>query len=68
MPELPADLAKQVEAALREDLGSGDVTAALVPAAQRVRSVSVELDKNTSFKDGARHGLYRELGTDPLSV
>ena len=37
MPKLPADLANQVEAALREDLGSGDVTAALVPAAQRVR-------------------------------
>jgi len=37
VPELPADLAGQVEAALREDLGSGDVTAALVPAAQRVR-------------------------------
>jgi nicotinate-nucleotide pyrophosphorylase (carboxylating) len=35
--ELPADLAKQVEAALREDIGGGDVTAALVPAAQRVR-------------------------------
>jgi nicotinate-nucleotide pyrophosphorylase (carboxylating) len=37
VPDLPADLASQVEAALREDLGSGDVTAALVPAAQRVR-------------------------------
>lgn len=36
MPELPADLANQVEAALREDLGAGDVTATLVPAAQRV--------------------------------
>ncbi|HTL21137.1 MAG TPA: carboxylating nicotinate-nucleotide diphosphorylase [Steroidobacteraceae bacterium] len=36
MPELPADLAHQVEAALREDLGAGDVTATLVPAAQRV--------------------------------
>jgi len=35
--ELPADLARQVEAALREDLGSGDVTARLVPAAQRVQ-------------------------------
>ena len=33
----PADLASQVEAALREDIGSGDVTAALVPAAQQVR-------------------------------
>jgi nicotinate-nucleotide pyrophosphorylase (carboxylating) len=37
VPALPVDLANQVEAALREDLGSGDVTAALVPAAQRVR-------------------------------
>ena len=37
MTGLPADLANQVEAALREDLGSGDVTASLVPAAQRVR-------------------------------
>ena len=37
MTELPADLARQVEAALREDLGSGDVTARLVPAAQRVQ-------------------------------
>jgi nicotinate-nucleotide pyrophosphorylase (carboxylating) len=35
--QLPADLVQQVEAALREDLGSGDVTASLVPAAQRVR-------------------------------
>ena len=37
MPELPADLGAQVDAALREDIGSGDVTAALVPAGQRVR-------------------------------
>jgi nicotinate-nucleotide pyrophosphorylase (carboxylating) len=33
----PADLDAQVDAALREDIGSGDVTAALVPAAQQVR-------------------------------
>ena len=37
MPELPADLGSQVEAALAEDIGRGDVTAVLVPAAQRVR-------------------------------
>jgi nicotinate-nucleotide pyrophosphorylase (carboxylating) len=35
--ELPADLASQVEAALREDIGGGDVTATLVPAPQQVR-------------------------------
>jgi nicotinate-nucleotide pyrophosphorylase (carboxylating) len=33
----PADLPDQVEAALREDIGSGDVTAELVPERQRVR-------------------------------
>jgi nicotinate-nucleotide pyrophosphorylase (carboxylating) len=33
---LPPDLALQVTAALREDIGRGDVTAQLVPAAQRV--------------------------------
>jgi nicotinate-nucleotide pyrophosphorylase (carboxylating) len=32
----PEDLPEQVEAALREDLGSGDITAELVPEAQRV--------------------------------
>ncbi len=37
LPELPADLPAQVAAALREDVGRGDVTAALVPAAQQVR-------------------------------
>jgi nicotinate-nucleotide pyrophosphorylase (carboxylating) len=36
VPELPDDLTSQVEAALHEDIGSGDVTAALVPAAQQV--------------------------------
>lgn len=37
MPTLPEDLGAQVDAALREDIGSGDVTARLVPADQRVR-------------------------------
>ncbi|TLZ07728.1 MAG: nicotinate-nucleotide diphosphorylase, partial [Gammaproteobacteria bacterium] len=41
MPELPTDLAAQVDAALREDIGGGDVTAALVPAAQRVRGAVI---------------------------
>ena len=37
MPDIPADLDTQVAAALREDIGSGDVTAQLVPATQQVR-------------------------------
>ena len=37
MPDTPPDLDAQVAAALREDVGSGDVTALLVPATQRVQ-------------------------------
>jgi len=36
MPTLPHDLAQQVTTALAEDIGSGDVTAELVPATQQV--------------------------------
>jgi nicotinate-nucleotide pyrophosphorylase (carboxylating) len=36
VPPLPADLLQQVTAALREDIGTGDVTAELVPATQHV--------------------------------
>ena len=41
VPEVPADLPAQVDAALREDIGSGDVTAALVPASQEVRGALI---------------------------
>jgi hypothetical protein len=51
-----------------KDAAEGKPVPALVQQAQKVRSVSVELDKDTSFTEGAKHGLYRELGTDPLSV
>jgi nicotinate-nucleotide pyrophosphorylase (carboxylating) len=37
MPDIPQDLEAQVTAALREDVGSGDATALLVPATQKVR-------------------------------
>jgi nicotinate-nucleotide pyrophosphorylase (carboxylating) len=36
MPTLPSDLAQQVTTALAEDIGSGDITADLVPATQHV--------------------------------
>jgi hypothetical protein len=41
---------------------------ALAPEAQRVRSCSIELDRNVPFKEGARHGLFRALDTEPVSV
>jgi nicotinate-nucleotide pyrophosphorylase (carboxylating) len=37
MNDIPRDLASQVTTALREDVGSGDVTAELVPATQKAR-------------------------------
>lgn len=37
-PQLPADLPEQVSRALREDIGSGDLTAQLVPATQSARA------------------------------
>ena len=46
----------------------GGAVPATEPEAQRVRSASIELDKGVSFTQGARHGLYAALGTDPLSV
>jgi len=38
MSDLPDDLPEQVSRALREDIGSGDVTARLIPAAQTMRA------------------------------
>jgi len=38
LPALPGDLSDQVARALHEDIGSGDVTAALIPAATQLRA------------------------------
>jgi hypothetical protein len=35
---------------------------------QRVRSVAIEFCQGVSFSEGAKHGLYAELGTEPLSA
>jgi nicotinate-nucleotide pyrophosphorylase (carboxylating) len=40
-PALPEDLAAQVGKALAEDIGSGDLTAALIPAGQTARAVVI---------------------------
>jgi nicotinate-nucleotide pyrophosphorylase (carboxylating) len=39
--ELPADLSRQVAAALAEDVGSGDLTAALIPAGRMGRATVI---------------------------
>ena len=40
----------------------------LAPASQRVRSCAIELDRDVKFTEGAKDGLFRALGTDPVSV
>ena len=60
--------AARVRAARVKAAADGAAVPATEPEAQRVRSASIELEKDVSFTQGARHGLYAALGTDPLSV
>jgi hypothetical protein len=46
----------------------GKPIAALKAEAQRVRSCSIELDRDVPFTEGARHGLYRPIDTEPVTV
>jgi hypothetical protein len=40
----------------------------LEPAAQHVRSCAIELPVGEHYKEGARHGLFPALDTEPVSV
>ena len=62
---LPADLAEQVAAALREDVGSGDLTAALVPLAQRVRGRIVSRETAVLCGQAWAEACFRRL--DPAT-
>ena len=46
----------------------GKLVPALDEKSQRVRSCAIELPHAVHFKDGAMHGLFRELDTDPVTV
>jgi hypothetical protein len=61
-------MTRKMMLAAAKSAAEGGPVPATEPKAQQVRSVSVELDKGTLFTEGAKHGLYRALGTDPLSV
>jgi nicotinate-nucleotide pyrophosphorylase (carboxylating) len=58
---LPADLPEQVAAALREDVGSGDLTAALVPLAQRVRGRIVSRETAVLCGRAWAEACFRQL-------
>ena len=46
----------------------GKLVKGLAAGDQHVRSAAVELPHDTNFVEGARHGLFAELGTEPLTV
>jgi len=46
----------------------GGTIPGLAPHEQRVRACSIELPSDVHFKDGARHGLFAEPDTEPVSV
>jgi nicotinate-nucleotide pyrophosphorylase (carboxylating) len=59
---LPADLADQVAAALREDIGPGDVTAQLVPETQRVRGRVITREDAVLAGRPWAEEIFRRLG------
>jgi nicotinate-nucleotide pyrophosphorylase (carboxylating) len=62
MPEIPKDLPAQVAAALREDVGGGDVTAQLVPDTQRVRGRVITREDAVLCGRPWVEEIFRELG------
>jgi nicotinate-nucleotide pyrophosphorylase (carboxylating) len=62
--EPPKDLPDQVRTALREDVGSGDVTAALVPETQKVRGRVVARDKGVICGTFWVDETFRQLAAD----
>jgi hypothetical protein len=46
----------------------GNPVKGLVAADQKVRSAAIELPHDENFVEGARHGLFAEPKTDPISV
>ena len=60
---LPADLAQQVTNALREDIAGGDVTAALIPARQRVRGRVITREPMILCGSAWVAETYRQLDT-----
>ena len=46
----------------------GEPIMGLDPEHQKVRSVACELPRDVPYTEGAKDGLFAELGTDPMTV
>lgn len=64
MRTLPADLQQQVRTALAEDIGSGDVTADLVPASQHVTGSVISREKAVLCGSPWVTETFRQLDPD----
>jgi nitrite reductase/ring-hydroxylating ferredoxin subunit len=51
-----------------KDNREGKPVPGLDPASQRVRSCAIELPSGQAYRDGAKHGLFAPLDTDPVTV
>jgi nicotinate-nucleotide pyrophosphorylase (carboxylating) len=64
MRDLPDDLKTQVLAALREDVGSGDVTAQLIPLSQQVRGRAITREEAVLCGQPWVEETFRQLDPD----
>jgi nicotinate-nucleotide pyrophosphorylase (carboxylating) len=62
-PALPGDLSEQVARALHEDIGSGDVTAALIPAGKQLRARVITREAATICGTAWVDETFRQLDT-----
>jgi hypothetical protein len=61
-------LARRMLLRAADAVKAGKAPPGLDPAAQRVRSVSIELPKSEKFRTGASHGLFAAPDTEPVTV
>ncbi len=64
---VPADMARQVAAALAEDIGSGDLTAALIPAAKAGRATVITREPTIVCGMPYVEETFRQLGGAALN-
>ena len=68
IPNLRRDLIKNVTAALEEDIGSGDITAQLIPAGQRAKAHVITREDCTFCGKGWVDETFRQLDPEVIII
>lgn len=68
IPNLRRDLIKNVTAALEEDIGSGDITAQLIPAGQRAKARVITREDCTFCGKGWVEETFRQLDPEVIII